>query len=377
MRDVIKVGRNEKCPCGSGKKFKNCCLSLGSKNTQSPTNSAKVTWSIEKKPGKKIDTIFPPDWMEEQYQSIADGLSHRTNMSAFWEEYKSLILALESLPESMVSPEYRTTNIKKISDNLYDGDMLLATTTFFEFEIRKLYFTNIFKIKSVIASINIAFEAGNFTTAAILMRSFLEIVSFLYYFKKRCSDKSHEFRTLIIESEKIKLNTLEREKWGKRLGNLSIEFITQLTKSNFGTSYDWKTWVHDHYGEEFSQENHDVGKLNTLTAIQFMTKKTEINFEEIYDFFSEMIHPNFGSHTLVVKKRIVLDGGIASDVHFGDMDRDFEQTLWFFDCFANGGYETAKICREIIAEYSSLLQWYEEFNDLQLKLFSEKSDVKK
>ena len=22
----IKVSRNEKCPCGSGKKFKNCCL---------------------------------------------------------------------------------------------------------------------------------------------------------------------------------------------------------------------------------------------------------------------------------------------------------------------------------------------------------------
>jgi len=21
----IKVGRNEKCPCGSGKKYKNCC----------------------------------------------------------------------------------------------------------------------------------------------------------------------------------------------------------------------------------------------------------------------------------------------------------------------------------------------------------------
>jgi preprotein translocase subunit SecA len=24
-RDVPKVGRNEPCPCGSGKKFKNCC----------------------------------------------------------------------------------------------------------------------------------------------------------------------------------------------------------------------------------------------------------------------------------------------------------------------------------------------------------------
>ncbi|PYJ11682.1 MAG: hypothetical protein DMF06_01870, partial [Verrucomicrobia bacterium] len=24
-RDTPKVGRNEPCPCGSGKKFKNCC----------------------------------------------------------------------------------------------------------------------------------------------------------------------------------------------------------------------------------------------------------------------------------------------------------------------------------------------------------------
>ena len=24
-RDVPKVGRNEPCPCGSGKKFKHCC----------------------------------------------------------------------------------------------------------------------------------------------------------------------------------------------------------------------------------------------------------------------------------------------------------------------------------------------------------------
>ncbi|MGI9086801.1 MAG: SEC-C metal-binding domain-containing protein, partial [Chthoniobacterales bacterium] len=24
-REIPKVGRNEPCPCGSGKKFKNCC----------------------------------------------------------------------------------------------------------------------------------------------------------------------------------------------------------------------------------------------------------------------------------------------------------------------------------------------------------------
>ena len=28
-RKVLKVGRNEPCPCGSGAKFKNCCESKG------------------------------------------------------------------------------------------------------------------------------------------------------------------------------------------------------------------------------------------------------------------------------------------------------------------------------------------------------------
>lgn len=27
VREYRKIGRNEKCPCGSGKKYKNCCLS--------------------------------------------------------------------------------------------------------------------------------------------------------------------------------------------------------------------------------------------------------------------------------------------------------------------------------------------------------------
>lgn len=29
VREFKKIGRNEKCPCGSGKKYKNCCMSTG------------------------------------------------------------------------------------------------------------------------------------------------------------------------------------------------------------------------------------------------------------------------------------------------------------------------------------------------------------
>lgn len=29
VREFPKVGRNDKCPCGSGKKYKNCCMDSG------------------------------------------------------------------------------------------------------------------------------------------------------------------------------------------------------------------------------------------------------------------------------------------------------------------------------------------------------------
>lgn len=29
IREYEKIGRNEKCPCGSGKKYKHCCLESG------------------------------------------------------------------------------------------------------------------------------------------------------------------------------------------------------------------------------------------------------------------------------------------------------------------------------------------------------------
>ena len=33
VRDYKKTGRNDACPCGSGKKYKNCCLSSGKYET--------------------------------------------------------------------------------------------------------------------------------------------------------------------------------------------------------------------------------------------------------------------------------------------------------------------------------------------------------
>ncbi len=45
IKEYEKIGRNDQCPCGSGKKYKNCCLNSGKyekHHVLSPLEMAKV-----------------------------------------------------------------------------------------------------------------------------------------------------------------------------------------------------------------------------------------------------------------------------------------------------------------------------------------------
>ena len=372
MQQNNKIGRNDKCPCGSGKKYKNCCLNSEtvkppfSQNRQKPD----LSFSLEKPPAVRVTPKFPPPWLEKEFKNIKSELLNKKHFDNFWKSYKDLNNIFDTFPSSSVTPEFSTGDLKKIAAR-WDGDFYMATTQMFEFGILKMFYTNVFKIKSIISSINSAFETGNFTTAAILLRSFLEVVSFLSYFQIKFSKKTEKMRLLVLESEKIKLNTLARGQWAKRLGNLVDEFQKQLEKANYGTSYDWKKKMEKDAGKELNFQNPESNKLNTLTAIQEMSEDTNVDFREIYDFFSEMIHPNFGSHTLVVKTRKQVDE-LCSEVTIGELDKDIEQARWFFVLFSEGAHETSKVCIKTILGFKAQLDWYARLNDLQLEIFGKK-----
>jgi tetratricopeptide (TPR) repeat protein len=44
---VINIGRNAPCPCGSGKKYKKCCLAKDEQAAASKRVSASPVWTIE------------------------------------------------------------------------------------------------------------------------------------------------------------------------------------------------------------------------------------------------------------------------------------------------------------------------------------------
>ena len=372
MQQNNKIGRNDKCPCGSGKKHKNCCLNSETIKPSLPQSSQKPipSFFFETYPAVKVTPEFPPPWLEKEFKNIRSELLHKKQFDNFWKSYKDVNDIFDTWPSSSVTAEFSTDDVSKIAAK-WDGDFFMATTQVLEFDIRKMYYTNAFKIKSIISSINGAFASGNFTTAAILFRSYLEVVSYLAYFQYKFAKKTEKFRSMVIESGRIKLNTPEREKWAKRMITLVDEFQNLLRKANYGTSYDWKKKMQRDGKRELNLQKAKSTKLHIHDAIKDMSKHTKIDFMEFYDLFSEMIHPNFGSHTLVVKTRKKIDE-LGSDVTIGELDKDIEQARWFFDQFSEGAHETSEVCKKVITGYSYQLEGYERLNDLQLEEFSKK-----
>ena len=62
VREYKKIGRNEKCPCGSGEKYKNCCLSSGKYEKNHMLNAIEAA---DVKNGKKQLNTITKDAFEE------------------------------------------------------------------------------------------------------------------------------------------------------------------------------------------------------------------------------------------------------------------------------------------------------------------------
>ena len=59
-RDVIEIGRNDPCPCGSGKKYKSCCIEKGDHFLRKMAAKAK-----KEKQGGLIKRLFGTKKTEE------------------------------------------------------------------------------------------------------------------------------------------------------------------------------------------------------------------------------------------------------------------------------------------------------------------------
>ena len=67
-----KIGRNDSCPCGSGKKYKKCCITKEPIEKLVPTKKVKtvivdsygVLFGFNKELKDVVDSIFKKKWFE-------------------------------------------------------------------------------------------------------------------------------------------------------------------------------------------------------------------------------------------------------------------------------------------------------------------------
>ena len=116
----LKIGRNDPCPCGSGKKYKKCCLRKNQfvDQTQNAVIPAELTSDFEhiKATSKKINDLFQ------------DFRAKKIHMAIVVDEYggTSGLVTMEDIVEEIVGDisdefdkEPENDNYKKIDDSTY------------------------------------------------------------------------------------------------------------------------------------------------------------------------------------------------------------------------------------------------------------------
>lgn len=78
IRNLSKIGRNDSCPCGSGKKYKKCCLpkeAKGKAETELTSNPlSNLKYKITDEPLINQDMIALPDEVQAQIESLYNKL---------------------------------------------------------------------------------------------------------------------------------------------------------------------------------------------------------------------------------------------------------------------------------------------------------------
>ena len=131
------VGRNDPCPCGSGKKYKKCCLNSGKTFMESQRTPNMATDLLNELKGKLADTPFSSmediasSIMEEQNISSIDDFLGLTSSQMHGILYNPFLSSgdILSLSDGVNLDPQLLSEIPIIKQTLYPPTTLLAIIT--------------------------------------------------------------------------------------------------------------------------------------------------------------------------------------------------------------------------------------------------------
>ena len=124
------------------------------------------------------------------------------------------------------------------------------------------------------------------------------------------------------------------KKWLERFIADLLEIISLMQRAVQGSGFNWNGWLqelHDQHGVgENSLEFKQIRKTHINDCIRDLAKHSNLPVEKYYSIFSEMVHPNWGSHMLVIDTRIRVDD-LRGDLVLSSHPKNIEAAGFFFE----------------------------------------------
>lgn len=82
----MKTGRNDPCPCGSGKKYKHCCMHLDRVRSTSPQwrRMERVAEKLSGRLATHAERFYGPDWLTDAWRDFTLGDGPPFDEDAFY-----------------------------------------------------------------------------------------------------------------------------------------------------------------------------------------------------------------------------------------------------------------------------------------------------
>ncbi len=104
--EALRVGRNDLCPCGSGRKFKHCCLRQGNGHFTDQAASPSADTASQLRPSLKVQGFHPESWSWQEarlrdlrpgQEFISGNRLFKVHSSVAWAE--NSVLDVTKIPE--------------------------------------------------------------------------------------------------------------------------------------------------------------------------------------------------------------------------------------------------------------------------------------
>ncbi|MFV1877787.1 hypothetical protein [Nioella sp.] len=198
-----------------------------------------------------------------------------------------------------------------------------------------MHFHFVYQMRELGQSLLESLHGGKFFVAAIQSRATLEVVCTNYYAFVRAEAKMTKSFAFLLEAARTR-SEKEKSRLLKDYYAGIYEVFSGMFDSNQRSSINWSDYLKDQFDAQVHSDDQPK-KINVLTAIEDVGKKSNLPLKETYCILSEFVHPNVGSKMLIINTR-KQHHPLMDTLKMGDNLNNSEAALFYFDQLAEGSY---------------------------------------